>query len=186
MRDVLPDETPMWQWLERKLHHMAFRYGYQEMRLPLLEPVTLFERAVGEATDIVSKEMYDFTDKSGEHITLRPEGTSGCMRAVLENNMCYNKSQRLWYQGPMFRYERPQKGRLRQFTQFGIEAFGMSGADVDAELIFMVRDLFEDLNITQNVRLEINSSAPPQNGRRTAKSWSNGSLSMPLCSMKIA
>ena len=95
---------------ERKLHHMAFRYGYQEMRLPLLEPVTLFEReTVGGATDIVSKEMYDFTDKSGEHITLRPEGTSGCMRAVLENNMCYNKSQRLWYQGPMFRYERPQK-----------------------------------------------------------------------------
>lgn len=157
MRDVLPDETPMWQWLERKLHQMTFRYGYQEMRLPLLEPVALFERAVGEATDIVSKEMYDFTDKSGEHITLRPEGTSGCMRAVLENNMCYHKAQRLWYQGPMFRYERPQKGRLRQFTQFGVEAFGMSGADVDAELIFMVRDLFEDLGISQNVRLEINS-----------------------------
>ena len=174
MRDVLPDETPMWQWLERKLHHMAFRYGYQEMRLPLLEPVTLFERAVGEATDIVSKEMYDFTDKSGEHITLRPEGTSGCMRAVLENNMCYNKSQRLWYQGPMFRYERPQKGRLRQFTQFGIEAFGMSGADVDAELIFMVRDLFEDLNITQNVRLEINSlgtSAERQAHREELVKW---------------
>ncbi|RWR03351.1 histidine--tRNA ligase [[Pantoea] beijingensis] len=161
MRDVLPDETPIWQWLERKFHHMAFHYGYQEMRLPLLEPVALFERAVGEATDIVSKEMYDFTDKSGEHITLRPEGTSGCMRAVLENNMCYNKSQRLWYQGPMFRYERPQKGRLRQFTQFGVEAFGMSGADVDAELIFMVRDLFEDLGITQNVRLEINSLGTP-------------------------
>lgn len=116
MRDVLPDETPMWQWLERKLHHMAFRYGYQEMRLPLLEPVTLFERAVGEATDIVSKEMYDFTDKSGEHITLRPEGTSGCMRAVLENNMCYNKSQRLWYQGPMFRYERPQRPLAPVYT----------------------------------------------------------------------
>lgn len=174
MRDVLPDETPMWQWLERKFHQMAFRYGYQEMRLPLLEPVALFERAVGEATDIVSKEMYDFTDKSGEHITLRPEGTSGCMRAVLENNMCYNKSQRLWYQGPMFRYERPQKGRLRQFTQFGVEAFGMSGADVDAELIFMVRDLFEDLGISQNVRLEINSLGTPeerQAHRRELVSW---------------
>ena len=144
------------------------------MRLPLLEPVALFERAVGEATDIVSKEMYDFTDKSGEHITLRPEGTSGCMRAVLENNMCYNKSQRLWYQGPMFRYERPQKGRLRQFTQFGVEAFGMSGADVDAELIFMVRDLFEDLGISQNVRLEINSLGTPeerQAHRRELVSW---------------
>lgn len=161
MRDVLPDETPMWQWLERKFHHMAFRYGYQEMRLPLLEPVSLFERAVGESTDIVSKEMYNFIDKSGEHITLRPEGTSGCMRAVLENNMCYNKSQRLWYQGPMFRYERPQKGRLRQFTQFGVEAFGMSGADVDAELIFMVRDLFDELGLAGHVRLEINSLGIP-------------------------
>lgn len=161
MRDVLPDETPMWQWIERKFHHMAFRYGYQEMRLPLLEPVSLFERAVGESTDIVSKEMYNFIDKSGEHITLRPEGTSGCMRAVLENNMCYNKSQRLWYQGPMFRYERPQKGRLRQFTQFGVEAFGMPGADIDAELIFMVRDLFEELGLTRHVRLEINSLGIP-------------------------
>lgn len=157
MRDVLPDETPMWQWLESKFRHMAFRYGYQEMRLPLLEPVTLFERAVGESTDIVSKEMYNFADKSGEHITLRPEGTSGCMRAVLENNMCYNKTQRLWYQGPMFRYERPQKGRLRQFTQFGVEAFGMPGADIDAELIFMIRDLFHELGLDDNVRLEINS-----------------------------
>ncbi|OON39337.1 histidine--tRNA ligase [Izhakiella australiensis] len=157
MRDVLPDETPMWQWLESKFRHIAYRYGYQEMRLPLLEPVSLFERAVGETTDIVSKEMYNFLDKNGEHITLRPEGTSGCMRAVLENNMCYNKTQRLWYQGPMFRYERPQKGRLRQFTQFGVEAFGMAGADVDAELIFMVRDLFRELGILNHVRLEINS-----------------------------
>jgi len=166
MRDVLPDETPLWQWLESKFRHMAFRYGYQEVRLPLLEPVSLFERAVGESTDIVSKEMYNFLDKSGEHITLRPEGTSGCMRAVLENNMCYNKTQRLWYQGPMFRYERPQKGRLRQFTQFGIEAFGMSGADIDAELIFMVRDLFRELGITQHVRLEINSLGTPDERRQ--------------------
>ncbi|MGK3143599.1 histidine--tRNA ligase [Pantoea sp. C2G6] len=166
MRDVLPDETPMWQWLESKFRHMAFRYGYQEMRLPLLEPVSLFERAVGESTDIVSKEMYNFLDKSGEHITLRPEGTSGCMRAVLENNMCYNKTQRLWYQGPMFRYERPQKGRLRQFTQFGIEAFGMSGADIDAELIFMVRDLFRELGIQHHVRLEINSLGTPDERRQ--------------------
>lgn len=162
MRDVLPDETPMWQWLESKFRHMAFRYGYQEMRLPLLEPVALFERAVGEATDIVSKEMYNFLDKSGEHITLRPEGTSGCMRAVLEKNMCYNKTQRLWYQGPMFRYERPQKGRLRQFTQFGVEAFGMPGADIDAELIFMVRDLFQELGILPHVRLELNSLGTPE------------------------
>lgn len=166
MRDVLPDETPMWQWLESKFRQMAFRYGYQEMRLPLLEPVALFERAVGETTDIVSKEMYNFLDKSGEHITLRPEGTSGCMRAVLENNMCYNKTQRLWYQGPMFRYERPQKGRLRQFTQFGVEAFGMSGPDVDAELIFMIRDLFREIGIDRHVRLEINSLGTPEERRQ--------------------
>ena len=157
MRDVLPEETPIWQWLESKLRRLTFRYGYHEMRLPLLEPVSLFERSVGQATDIIAKEMYNFTDKSGEHITLRPEGTSGCMRAVLENNLCYNKTQRIWYQGPMFRYERPQKGRLRQFTQFGVEAFGMRGPDIDAELIFMVRDLFQELSLTQYVRLEINS-----------------------------
>jgi len=157
MKDILPDETPIWQWLESKVRNMTYRYGYQEMRLPILEPVALFERAVGESTDIVSKEMYNFHDKSGEHITLRPEGTSGCVRAVIDNNMCYNKTQRLWYQGPMFRYERPQKGRLRQFTQFGVETFGMSGADIDAELIFMARDIFRSLGVEQYVRLEINS-----------------------------
>ncbi len=157
MKDILPDETPIWQWLESKVRNITYRYGYQEMRLPILEPVALFERAVGESTDIVSKEMYNFHDKSGEHITLRPEGTSGCVRAVIDNNMCYNKTQRLWYQGPMFRYERPQKGRLRQFTQFGVETFGMSGADIDAELIFMARDIFRSLGVDQYVRLEINS-----------------------------
>ncbi|WP_297207159.1 histidine--tRNA ligase [uncultured Pluralibacter sp.] len=166
MRDVLPEETPTWQWLESKFRHMAFRYGYQEMRLPLLEPVELFQRAVGEATDIVSKEMYNFTDKNGEHITLRPEGTSGCMRAVLENNLCYNKTQRLWYQGSMFRYERPQKGRLRQFTQFGVEAFGMAGPEVDAEMLFMLRDLFHDLGLTPYLRLEINSLGTPDERRQ--------------------
>ena len=157
MHDVLPDQTPMWQWLEKKLRRLTSQYGYHEMRLPLLEPVALFERSVGQATDIVAKEMYNFTDKSGEHITLRPEGTSGCMRAVLDNNLCYNKTQRIWYQGPMFRYERPQKGRLRQFTQFGVETFGMQGPDIDAELIFMARDLFKELGLIEHVRLEINS-----------------------------
>ncbi|MBS0877559.1 MULTISPECIES: histidine--tRNA ligase [unclassified Tatumella] len=174
MRDVLPDETPQWQWLEARFRQMAHRYGYQEMRLPLLEPVSLFERAVGVSTDIVSKEMYNFRDKSGENITLRPEGTSGCLRAVLENNMCYHKTQRLWYQGPMFRYERPQKGRLRQFTQFGAEAFGMPGADIDAELIFMVRDLFTGLGLENHVRLEINSlgnSSERQLHRQALVNW---------------
>ncbi|WP_429619454.1 histidine--tRNA ligase [Serratia sp. 2723] len=157
MRDILPEETPLWQWLESKVRNITYRYGYQEVRLPLLEPVALFERAVGESTDIVSKEMYNFRDKNGEHITLRPEGTSGCVRAVIENNMCYNTTQRLWYQGPMFRYERPQKGRLRQFTQFGVETFGMPGADIDAELIYMVKDLFKALGVDRYIRLEINS-----------------------------
>ncbi len=157
MRDILPEETPLWQWLESKVRAITYRYGYQEVRLPLLEPVALFERAVGESTDIVSKEMYNFRDKNGEHITLRPEGTSGCVRAVIENNMCYNTTQRLWYQGPMFRYERPQKGRLRQFTQFGVETFGMPGADIDAELIYMVKDLFKALGVDRYIRLEINS-----------------------------
>ncbi len=157
MRSILPEETPIWQWLENKVRTVAHRYGYQEVRLPILEPVSLFERAVGESTDIVSKEMYNFYDKSGEHITLRPEGTSGCVRAVVENNMCYNTTQRLWYQGPMFRYERPQKGRLRQFTQFGVETFGMPGADIDAELIYMAWDIFKTLNVDRFIRLEINS-----------------------------
>ncbi|MTD27211.1 histidine--tRNA ligase [Erwinia sorbitola] len=157
MRSILPEETPVWQWLESKVRSIAWRYGYQEVRLPILEPVSLFERAVGESTDIVSKEMYNFLDKSGEHITLRPEGTSGCVRAVVENNMCYNTTQRLWYQGPMFRYERPQKGRLRQFTQFGVETFGMPGADIDAELIYMAWDIFKALKVDRFIRLEINS-----------------------------
>lgn len=161
MKDVLPDETPLWQWFENKVRHVTYQYGYQEVRLPLLEPVSLFERAVGESTDIVSKEMYNFLDKSGEHITLRPEGTSGCVRTVIENNMCYNTTQRLWYQGPMFRYERPQKGRLRQFTQFGVETFGMAGADIDAELIYMVYDIFKELGIEKYVRLELNSLGTP-------------------------
>ncbi|NNN45568.1 MULTISPECIES: histidine--tRNA ligase [unclassified Vibrio] len=157
MKDILPDETPIWQWLENIIRKATHRYGYQEIRLPILEPVALFQRAVGEATDIVSKEMYNFYDKSGEHITLRPEGTSGCVRAVIEQNMCYQTTQRLWYQGPMFRYERPQKGRLRQFTQLGVETFGMPDADIDAELIFMAYDIFKQLGITKHIRLEINS-----------------------------
>jgi len=157
MRTILPEETPVWQWLESQVRSITWRYGYQEIRLPILEPVSLFERAIGESTDIVSKEMYNFLDKSGDHITLRPEGTSGCVRTIIENNMCYNSTQRLWYQGPMFRYERPQKGRLRQFTQFGVETFGMPGADIDAELIYMVCDIFKALKVERYVRLEINS-----------------------------
>lgn len=161
MKDVLPIETEKWQWLESHIRQTTAKYGYNEIRLPILEPLALFQRAVGEATDIVSKEMYDFVDKSGDHITLRPEGTSGCVRAIIENNLCYNATQRLWYQGPMFRYERPQKGRLRQFTQLGVETFGMAGADVDAELILMAHDLFTSLGVIKHLRLELNSLGTP-------------------------
>ncbi|ELD4018252.1 histidine--tRNA ligase [Salmonella enterica] len=157
MKDCLPDETPLWQWCEGIIRQVMRRYSYSEIRLPVLEPVSLFERAVGESTDIVSKEMYDFRDKSGEHITLRPEGTSGCVRAIIEHNLCYKTSQRLWYSGPMFRYERPQKGRLRQFTQFGVETFGLSGPDIDAELILLVRDIFRELGVAESITLQINS-----------------------------
>ncbi|EHL4602896.1 histidine--tRNA ligase [Salmonella enterica subsp. enterica serovar Glostrup] len=157
MKDILPAETPLWQWCEDKIKKVTERYGYNEIRLPVLEPLSLFVRAVGQSTDIVSKEMYDFVDKSGEHITLRPEGTSGCVRSIIEHNLCYKNQQRLWYLGPMFRYERPQKGRLRQFTQFGVESFGMSGPDIDVELILLVKDLFKELEILDYVTLQINS-----------------------------
>ncbi|HAK6119654.1 TPA: histidine--tRNA ligase [Salmonella enterica] len=157
MKDILPFETSLWQWCEDKIKSVTDRYGYNEIRLPVLEPLSLFVRAVGQSTDIVSKEMYDFKDKSGEHITLRPEGTSGCVRSLIEHNLCYKNQQRLWYLGPMFRYERPQKGRLRQFTQFGVESFGMNGPDIDVELILLVRDFFKDVGVLDYVTLQINS-----------------------------
>ncbi|MEC6816696.1 histidine--tRNA ligase [Photobacterium toruni] len=157
MNDILPAQSFLWQWMEKRIHNVLSQYGYNEIRLPLLEDVKLFERSVGEITDIVTKEMYDFQDKSGRHITLRPEGTSGCVRAAIEHNLSGMGYQRLWYQGPMFRYERPQKGRLRQFTQLGVETFGMAGADIDAELIILTRDIFRSLNLLDKVNLEINS-----------------------------
>lgn len=161
MRSVLPEETPVWQWLENRIRNITSRYGYQEVRLPILEPVALFERAVGESTDIVSKEMYNFLDKSGEHITLRPEGTSGCVRTVIENNMCYNTTQRLWYQGPMFRYERPQKGRYRQFVQLDIEALGAQDAFVDLEVIDFSMELYRRLGLS-NLQVVLNSVGCPK------------------------
>lgn len=157
MNDILPTQSFLWQWMEKRIHKVLSQYGYNEIRLPLLEDVKLFERSVGEVTDIVTKEMYDFQDKSGRHITLRPEGTSGCVRAAIENNLSTIGYQRLWYQGPMFRYERPQKGRLRQFTQLGVETFGMSGPDIDAELIILTHNIFKNLNLLDKVHLEINS-----------------------------
>jgi histidyl-tRNA synthetase len=157
MNDILPEATPRWQQLENTLRSLMQRYGYSEIRLPVVEPTPLFKRAIGEVTDIVEKEMYSFEDRSGEPITLRPEGTAGCVRACLEHGLTHNQSPKLWYTGPMFRYERPQKGRYRQFHQFGVETFGQAGPDMDAELILLTARLWQELGLAQSVSLEINS-----------------------------
>jgi len=156
MRDLLPDQTPLWQWLEREIGRVIGAYGYQEIRLPLLEATELFERSIGEVTDIVEKEMYSFEDRNGDSLTLRPEGTAGCVRAGIEHGLLHNQVQRLWYQGPMFRHERPQKGRYRQFHQIGVEAFGLPGPDVDIELILMTRRIWRSLGLAA-LELQINS-----------------------------
>jgi histidyl-tRNA synthetase len=160
MRDILPDATPRWQQLEAVLRDTLTAYGYGEIRLPIVERTELFSRSVGEQTDIVEKEMYTFDDRGGESITLRPEGTAGCVRAALENGLLHNQRQRLWYCGPMFRYEKPQAGRYRQFSQVGAEALGFEGPDVDLELLLVCRRLWKDLGIT-NLRLELNSLGTP-------------------------
>ncbi|MDQ2994037.1 MAG: histidine--tRNA ligase [Pseudomonadota bacterium] len=157
MNDVLPCQTPYWAYLEHELRDLALRYGYQEIRMPIAEQTALFKRTIGEVTDIVEKEMYAFEDRNGEHISLRPEGTAGCVRAGIEHGLLFNQQQRVWYLGPMFRRERPQKGRYRQFHQFGIEAFGIATPDVDAEHILMMARLWRRLGIHENIRLEINS-----------------------------
>lgn len=155
--DILPAETPRWVDVEAVLRDLMRAYGYQEIRLPIVESTPLFARAIGEVTDIVEKEMYSFEDRGGESITLRPEGTACCVRACLENGLTYNQTQRLWYAGPMFRYERPQKGRYRQFHQFGVETFGFNGPDIDAELILMTARLWKALGVAGVVQLELNS-----------------------------
>ena len=126
MNDILPDKTPIWRYIEQNFANCLLRYGYQEIRFPIIESTQLFKRTIGEVTDIVEKEMYTFNDLNGDSLTLRPEGTAGCVRACLEHGLLHNQQQKLWYIGPMFRHERPQKGRYRQFHQFGVEAFGMS------------------------------------------------------------
>lgn len=161
MRDILPDETPLWRFLEQTVSSVLTTYGYQEIRLPILEKTELFKRSIGEVTDIVEKEMYTFEDRNGDSLTLRPEGTAVCVRAGIENGMLYNQIQKLWYSGPMFRHERPQKGRYRQFHQIGVEVFGLEGPDVDAELILICRRLWQMLGLENNVRLEINSLGEP-------------------------
>ena len=157
MRDVLPEQARRWREIENTVVDVLDRFAYQEVQLPLLESVDLFSRGVGEATDIVEKEMYTLTDRDGEGMALRPEGTAGCVRALIENGLLYNQTQRVFYRGPMFRYERPQKGRYRQFYHVGVETFGLSGPDIDAELIQLGTEIWRALGIDGEVRLEINS-----------------------------
>lgn len=157
MNDILPAQTSTWQALEAAFHRVVNRFGYQEIRFPVLEQTQLFKRSIGEVTDIVEKEMYSFDDHNGDNLSLRPEGTAGCVRAADQHGLLYNQQQRLWYQGPMFRHERPQKGRYRQFQQFGVEAFGMSGPDIDAELIQLSADLWRELDIAEALVLQINN-----------------------------
>lgn len=162
MNDVLPDASPSWLYFEQVARDWLSAYGYKNIRMPIVESTHLFVRGVGEHTDIVEKEMYSFEDRlNGEKLTMRPEGTAGCVRACVEHGLLYNQTQRLWYMGPMYRHERPQKGRYRQFHQIGVEAFGMATPDVDAEIILMLADLWARLNLS-NVSLEINSLGDPE------------------------
>ena len=137
MNDLLPEQSPLWQYFEGKVRALLARYGYAEIRTPIVEQTALFARSIGEVTDIVEKEMYTFEDRNGDSLTLRPEGTASCVRAAMEHGLLHNQTQRLWYQGPMFRHERPQKGRYRQFHQVGVETFGLEGPDIDAEVILL-------------------------------------------------
>lgn len=154
---MLPEQSVQWQYLEKAVRDCVASYGYQEIRFPIVESTDLFKRSIGEVTDIVEKEMYTFDDRNGDSVTLRPEGTASCVRACEQHGLLYNQTQRLWYAGPMFRYERPQKGRLRQFHQIGVEAYGMAGPDIDAELLLLTASLWRQLGVIDALSLEINS-----------------------------
>ena len=158
MNDILPADSALWQYLESTVASLLTGYGYQQIRLPIVEPTELFQRSIGEVTDIVEKEMYTFADRNGDSLTLRPEGTAGCVRAMLEHGLLGGGvSQKVWYTGPMFRHERPQKGRYRQFHQVGVEAFNLAGPDIDAELIILSWRLWQKLGLHEAVTLELNS-----------------------------
>ncbi|TCK01454.1 histidyl-tRNA synthetase [Volucribacter psittacicida] len=157
MNDCLPTETPLWQWVEAQIRQVLASYGYAEIRMPIVENTPLFARAIGDETDVVSKEMFTFNDRDEESLTLRPEGTAGCVRAGIQHGLLYNQEQRLWYMGPMFRYERPQKGRYRQFHQVGVEIFGIANPEIDAELIILTARLWQALGIADHVTLQLNS-----------------------------
>ena len=165
MNDILPPQSARWEWFEHKVRALMQRYGYLNVRTPIVEATALFVRGLGEVTDIVEKEMYSFVDSlNGDALTLRPEATAGVVRAVVEHNLLYDGGKRLFYIGPMFRHERPQRGRYRQFHQVGVEALGFAGPDVDAEVILMARALWRDLGLT-DLRLELNSLGQPDERR---------------------
>jgi len=157
MNDLLPSDSSLWQYVEAVVTDILQRYGYQEIRFPIVESTELFKRSIGEVTDIVEKEMYTFEDRNGDSLTLRPEGTACCVRACEENGLLYNQTQRLWYMGPMFRHERPQKGRYRQFHQVGVETFGIQGPDIDAEVLLLSARILRELGVSDCVTLQINS-----------------------------
>lgn len=157
MNDILPNQITYWQYLEQIFRDLVQSYSYQEIRTPIIEDSNLFFRSIGEATDIVEKETYTFDDRNGDSLTLRPEGTAGVVRAGIEHQLFYGQVQRLWYLGPIFRHERPQKGRYRQFYQFGLEAFGMAGPDIDVELLLITWRLWQQLKVADNVVLQLNT-----------------------------
>lgn len=157
MNDILPEQTPVWRYLEDRVRALLGQYGYQELRVPVVEFTSLFARGIGEYTDVVEKEMYTFSDRNNESLTLRPEATAGCVRAGIQHGLLYNQIQRLWTIGPMFRYEKPQKGRYRQFHQISVETYGMAGSDIDAELILLTAALWRKLGLADKVYLELNT-----------------------------
>ncbi len=157
MHDVLPEQTARWQFVEQTIRDVLAAYAYKEIRLPIVEKTELFKRSIGEVTDIVEKEMYTFDDRNGDSLTLRPEGTAGCLRACLEHGLLHNQVHRLWYYGQMFRHERPQKGRYRQFIQLGVETYGMADPEIDAELILLSHRFWQRLGIIDKVELQLNS-----------------------------
>jgi len=156
MNDILPEQMPVWQFVEDTIREVLGCYGYREIRMPIVEKTELFKRSIGEVTDIVEKEMYTFSDRNGDSLTLRPEGTAGCVRACIQHSLINRQTQRLWYTGPMFRHERPQQGRYRQFYQIGVEVFGLEGPDIDAEMLMMTARLWQRLGLKQ-VSLQVNS-----------------------------
>ena len=157
MNDIGPSALSTWKFIEKRIFEIFASYGYREIRFPLIESTDLFKRSVGESTDIVEKEMYSFEDRNGDSVSLRPEGTAGCVRACIQNGLLHNQTQKLFYYGPMFRRERPQKGRQRQFFQIGAEAFGFPGPDIDVEMLFMTSAIWSHLNLSEVVTLNINT-----------------------------